>query len=64
MALLAAGAGVVAWWLIALDARLALWPDAALAGLLTLGAALVGKLAGLATADLWLWWVGRRFRHG
>jgi hypothetical protein len=50
------------WWLLALDKRLALWPEAALAGLLVVGAAFVGKLAGLATADAWLWWVGRRFR--
>ena len=62
-ALLVAVLGAVMWWLLALDAQLALWPEAALAGLAVVGAALVGKLAGLATADLWLWWVGRRFRR-
>jgi hypothetical protein len=62
VALLAATVGAVVWWLLALDKRLALWPEAALAGLLVVGAAFVGKLAGLATADAWLWWVGRRFR--
>ncbi len=61
IALLAAVVGTVAWWLVALDARIAVWPEAAVAGLLLVGAALVGKLAGLATADLWLWWVERRF---
>jgi hypothetical protein len=60
--LLVAAGGAVLWWLLALDARLSLWPEAALAGLLVVGAALAGKLAGLATADVWLWWVGRRFR--
>jgi hypothetical protein len=63
VALLAAATGVVAWWLLSLDARPALWPEAALAGLLVVGAAFVGKFAGLATADAWLWWVGRRFRQ-
>jgi hypothetical protein len=63
VALLAATVGAVVWWLIALDGQIALWPGAALAGLLVVGAAFVGKLAGLATADAWLWWVGRRFRQ-
>lgn len=53
-----------AWWVVALDGRLALWPEAALAGLLVMGATLAGKLAGLAVADAWLWWLGRRFRPG
>jgi hypothetical protein len=64
IALVAALLGAGAWWLVALDGRLALWPEAALAGLLILGATLVGKLTGLAAADAWLWWVGRRFRQG
>lgn len=63
VALLVAVGGAVVWWLLALDAQFALWPEAALAGVGVVGAALVGKLAGLATADLWLWWVGRRFRR-
>jgi hypothetical protein len=63
VALLAAAGGTVVWWLLALDAQVALWPEAALAGLLLVGVAFVGKLVGLATADLWLWWVGRRFRR-
>ena len=63
IALLAAAVATVVWWLVALDARIAVWPEAALAGLMLVGAALVGKLAGLATADLWLWWVDRRFHR-
>jgi hypothetical protein len=50
-------------WLLALDAQLAVWPQAALAALAVVGAALVGQLAGLATADLGIWWVGRRLRR-
>jgi hypothetical protein len=63
VALLAAAVGTVGWWLLGLDAQIALWPEAALAGLLVVGAALVGKLTGLAAADLWLWWVARKFRR-
>jgi sterol desaturase/sphingolipid hydroxylase (fatty acid hydroxylase superfamily) len=62
VALLVAVVGAVVWWLLALDAQLALWPEAAVAGLAVVGAALAGKLAGLAAADLWLWWVERRLR--
>jgi hypothetical protein len=51
------------WWLLALDAQLAVWPEAALAALAVVGAALVGKLVGLATAEVWIWWVGRRLRR-
>ncbi len=63
VALLAAIVGAVVWWLFALEAQLSVWPEAALAGLAIVGAALVGKLAGLVTADLWIWWVGRRLRR-
>ena len=63
VALLVAVLGAVVWWLFALDAQLAVWPEAALAALVVVGAALVGKLAGLAAADLWIWWVGRRLRR-
>jgi hypothetical protein len=63
VALLVAVGGAFVWWLIALDAQLALWPEAALAGFAVVGAGAVGKLAGLATADLWLWWVGRGLRR-
>jgi hypothetical protein len=62
IALFVALAAAVVWWGLAHDARVALWPEAVLAGLLVVAATLAGKLAGLATADVWLWWVGRRFR--
>ena len=61
VALLAAVVGAVAWWLVALDAGLDLWPEAMVAAFGVVGAAFVGKLAGLATAELWLWWAERRF---
>jgi hypothetical protein len=63
VALLVAVVGAVVWWLLALDAQLAVWPEAALAALAVVGAALVGKLVGLATAEVWIWWVGRRLRR-
>ena len=59
-ALLAAVAGAAAWWLVRLDGRVALWPEAAVAALVVVGATVLGKLAGLAAADVWLWWTGRR----
>jgi hypothetical protein len=62
-ALLVAAGGVAVCWMLRLDARVALWPEAAVAGLVLVGAAVLGKLAGLAAADLWLWWTGRRFRR-
>lgn len=63
-ALLGAAAVAVAWWAVRLDGRIVLWPDVAVAGLLVLAGALLGKLAGLAAADAWLWWTGRRLRDG
>jgi hypothetical protein len=63
VALLVAVLGAVLWWLLVLDAQLALWPEAALTGLAVVCSASVGKLAGLVMADLWLWSVERRFRR-
>jgi hypothetical protein len=59
-AMLLALAGAAVWWVLARDARLALWPEAAGVVLVVLGAAVAGKLAGLAAADAWLWWISRR----
>ena len=63
VALLVTVVVAVGWWLLALDAQLALWPEAAVAALGVVGAALLGKLAGLAAAYVWIWWVGRRLRR-
>jgi hypothetical protein len=63
VALLAGAVGMVVWWLRASDGLPSLWPEVGVAGLLVVGAALIGKLAGLAAADAWLWWIGRRFRQ-
>lgn len=60
--LTALGASVV-WLALSRGSGVALWPDAGIAALAVVGAAGLGKLVGLAAADLWLWATGRRLER-
>jgi hypothetical protein len=62
LAALVATTAVVVWWALARDGRVVLWPEAAVAALVVVGAAIGGKLAGLAAAEVWLRWLGRGLR--
>jgi multisubunit Na+/H+ antiporter MnhG subunit len=63
VALLVAGVAVVAWWVLARDGEWILWAEAGVALLLVIAAAVIGKLLGLATADVWLWTTRRRLER-
>lgn len=59
-AMLAAAAAAIVWWVIRRSAAPFSWPEVLVAVSLVAAAAAIGKLMGLAAADLWLWATRRR----